>query len=65
MKRCPVCGRIYQNYPAISRRDNHTEICPQCGLREALEDFGMPAEEAEIIIEEMSNIGVGKDRRVV
>lgn len=40
---CPVCGKTYTDYPAISRRDNKTEICPQCGIVEAiveaLEDF--------------------------
>lgn len=36
---CPVCGETYTDYPAISRRDNKTEICPQCGTAEALEDF--------------------------
>lgn len=36
---CPVCGKTYTDYPAISRRDNKTEICPQCGTAEALEDF--------------------------
>ena len=36
---CPVCGKTYTYYPAISRRDNKTEICPQCGTAEALEDF--------------------------
>jgi len=36
---CPVCGKTYIDYPAISRKDNKTEICPQCGIAEALEDF--------------------------
>jgi RNA polymerase subunit RPABC4/transcription elongation factor Spt4 len=43
---CPVCGGYIPNnerpgaYPgAISRRDNKTEICSECGTREALEDF--------------------------
>ena len=36
---CPVCGREYDGYPALSRKDNKTEICPDCGLREALEDY--------------------------
>ena len=27
------------DYPALSRRDNKTKICPQCGINEALEDF--------------------------
>lgn len=39
MKICPICNHKYSNYPAISRVDNKTEICPDCGLREALEDF--------------------------
>lgn len=36
---CPVCGKTYTDYPATSRRDNKTEICLQCGIAEALEDF--------------------------
>ena len=36
---CPICGREYTDYPALSRRDNTTEICPDCGLNEAFEDF--------------------------
>lgn len=38
-KICPVCGKKYSDYPALSRRDNKTEICPDCGIREAIEDF--------------------------
>ena len=36
---CPICGREYTDYPALSRRDNTTEICPACGVDEALDDF--------------------------
>lgn len=39
VKICPICGREYTDYPAISRRDNKTDICPDCGLQEALDDF--------------------------
>ena len=39
MRTCPKCKRKYVGYPAISRKDNHSEICPDCGLKEALEDF--------------------------
>lgn len=39
MRQCPICGREYIEYPAISRKDNLTEICPECGLMEALEDM--------------------------
>ena len=39
VKICPRCGKEYTNYPALSRRDNKTYICPDCGVAEALEDF--------------------------
>lgn len=38
-KVCPRCGKSYTSHPAISRRDNKTEICPDCGVLEAMEDF--------------------------
>lgn len=37
--KCPKCGQFYTDYPAISREDNKTEICPSCGTREAMEAF--------------------------
>jgi len=39
MSRCPSCDKHYSRCPALSRRDNKTEICPACGTREAMEDF--------------------------
>ena len=39
IKICPKCGKEYTDYPAISRRDNKTEICSDCSLEEALEDM--------------------------
>ena len=36
---CPKCNKIVEGYPAISRKDNKTEICPICGLIEALDAF--------------------------
>jgi len=36
---CPRCKRAYLDYPAISRRDNKTPICPDCGTAEAFEDY--------------------------
>lgn len=36
---CPICGNKYEGYPAISRKDNKTPICPDCGVREALTSF--------------------------
>lgn len=35
-KFCPRCGKFYKDYPAISRYDNETEICPDCGVDEAM-----------------------------
>lgn len=36
---CPVCGKEYTGHPAISRKDNKTEICPTCGTLEAVDAF--------------------------
>lgn len=36
---CPECGKDYTGYPALSRKDNTTRICSECGIREALEQF--------------------------
>lgn len=33
---CPLCGREYTEPPALSRADNTTDICPACGMMEAL-----------------------------
>ena len=39
MRTCPMCGKEYDGYPALSRKDNKTEICSDCGMVEALADF--------------------------
>lgn len=36
---CPKCHQPYVGYPALSRDDDKTEICPACGVREALEAY--------------------------
>lgn len=38
-KKCPKCGKTYKDFPALSRRDNKTYICPDCGVDEAMEDY--------------------------
>ena len=38
-KYCPRCGRPMVGHPAISRKDNKTEVCSTCGLLEAIEAF--------------------------
>lgn len=48
---CPRCGKAYYGRPALSRADNETLICPDCGTREALESIGVSAEEQDSILE--------------
>ncbi len=38
-KICANCGKAIIGYPAISRKDNKTEICTNCGSLEAIEEF--------------------------
>ncbi len=35
---CPKCEKGYDGYPAMSRVDGR-DICPECGVKEALEAF--------------------------
>lgn len=48
---CPRCGKSYAAPPALSRTDNETLICPDCGTREALESIGVDTAEQEQILE--------------
>ena len=48
---CPKCGRTYTERPALSRNDNNTLICPDCGTLEALEAAGIPKEKQEKVLE--------------
>ena len=48
---CPRCGKSYAAPPALSRKDNETLICPDCGTREALESIGVDTAEQEQILE--------------
>ena len=47
---CPRSGQAYREHPALSRLDNETLICPDCGTREALDSIGVKPEEQEQII---------------
>lgn len=48
---CPICNKEYDGMPALSRTDNETLICPECGTREALDaalaSSGMTEKEKE------------------
>ena len=48
---CPRCGQTYTGRPALSRADNETLICPDCGPREALATIGISEEEQEKILQ--------------
>ncbi len=39
LRKCPICHDNYVDYPALSRKDNATEICSRCGIREAIGCF--------------------------
>ena len=50
---CPRCGQRYTEHPALSRQDNETLICPDCGTREALATIGVAEDEQEEILQVM------------
>ena len=50
IKICPRCGKAYYEPSAISRTDNQTLICPDCGTREALESIDVDRQEQEEIL---------------
>ena len=55
---CPVCGKEFSERPALSRKDNVSYICPDCGTREALESIGIDGELQDEIIDTIhKNIG--------
>ena len=54
---CPRCGRSYREPPALSRLDNETFICPDCGTREALESIGVSTEEQDAILAAIHRYG--------
>lgn len=37
--KCPLCGDVLPEVPALSRADNKTAICSRCGDKEAMEDY--------------------------
>ena len=37
--RCKNCGKEIVGFPALSRKDNKTKICAECGVKEALDEF--------------------------
>lgn len=56
---CPICGKPYGEHPALSRTDNKTLICPDCGTRQALESIGVDKDEQEKILSIIHSKGPG------
>lgn len=59
IRKCPRCGKSYAAPPALSRTDNETLICPDCGTREALESIGVDEAEQEQILESIRRCTYG------
>ena len=57
--KCLRCGRDYAERPAISRRDR-SEICPECGILEALDAAGWSQEENKNASSKLVTIQGGK-----
>lgn len=39
--KCPRCGKEAKRLLSLSRADNKTMICDECGTKEALDDAGL------------------------
>lgn len=57
---CPKCSKHYHGTLALSREDNETPICPDCGTREALESIGVDSAEQERILDTIRRCMVGQ-----
>ena len=50
-RKCPKCGMLFSERGAVSRVDNVTIVCSDCGTREALESIGVDETEQEKILD--------------
>ena len=60
--RCPKCDKDFYDTPALSREDNKTEICPECGMKEALEAYYKLGEDYKPVVERLyhcQNLDIG------
>lgn len=59
MKVCPKCGQSFERLLALSRTDNRTFICDDCGTIEALDSVPQgiltPQERTRIIVAATGN----------
>lgn len=61
VRTCPICGREYTEHPALSRTDGKALICPDCGVREALDSIYVPKDEQERILEIIHGVRRSED----
>lgn len=54
--KCPRCGNEYDELLSLSRIDNKTMICDECGIAEAIEDYLGGIEALSIINEKLFDI---------
>jgi len=57
---CPRCGKTYCSAPALSRDDNETLICPDCGTKEALASIGVGEDEQKQILNTIHRYANGR-----
>lgn len=55
LRKCPKCGMLFSERGAVSRVDNVTIICSDCGTREALDSIGVDETEQEKILDIIHN----------
>ena len=62
MKICPKCGRKFERLLAVSRIDNKTMICDNCGTMEALDSVPQgsltPQERTRLVVAARTRIAV-------
>lgn len=61
LRTCPICWKKYSEHPALSRTDGKTLICPDCGVREALDSIDVSKDEQERILEIIHGAGRSED----
>lgn len=59
IRTCPICHREYKARPALSRIDNTTEICSECGTREALQIVGKTTKEINEVVDLIKKVKNG------
>ena len=56
VKVCPKCDKYYTGYPATSRFDSTVQVCPDCGMKEALQVFYQATKAKQKAIAKAKNV---------